>query len=82
MIVKEQIDSLFESEATDQLRIVVMYQSSIEYKAHVIEELKNSKVCPRLDDSDLREIYRTSNQNVILVVSKLAGLGKTHYIHS
>ena len=50
MSVKEKIDSLYESKAVKQLRIVVMYQSSNDYKAHVIEELKNSKVCSRLDD--------------------------------
>ena len=80
--VKEKIDTILEKEEMEGLNLVVMYQASAEYKAHVIEELKNARVCPTLEEPTLRDIYRTSNQKVTLVVSRLAGLGKTELIHN
>lgn len=60
----------------------MIYFAKNEYKAHVIEEMKNARVCPKLSEESLKQIYVTSNRNVKMVESHQAGLGKTEYITS
>ncbi len=78
--MKERIDLILESQDHPSLNLIVLYQASVDYKAHVIEELKNARVCPVLDEPTLRDLYRSTNQSVALVVSRLAGLGKSALI--
>lgn len=76
--VKEQIDLLLGRNA--ELNLVIMYHASAEDRAHVIEELKNARFCPVLEDEQLQALYRSTNQHVCLVTSRLAGLGKSQTI--
>lgn len=59
----------------------VLYEAAVEYRVHVIEELKNAKICTILEEPILKEIYAVYRENILTVDSQLAGLGKTRFIH-